>query len=58
MIDMSKKASEAEVRSKVIKRYSNRKQPDVIFPAKRQPNFYDDDDVHQSLFKSIPIGRL
>jgi len=43
MIDKTKKASEAEYREKVIKRYSKRKQPDIIYPAKKQADFYDDE---------------
>lgn len=42
----TKKAAEQMEKEKVQKRYSNRREPDVIYPAKKQADFYDE-DVHQ-----------
>lgn len=41
----TKKAAEQAEREKVHNRYSNRREPDVIYPAKKQVDFYDE-DVH------------
>lgn len=42
MIDPNKRASEAEAKEKIVRRYQNRVEPDVIYPAKKQVDFYDD----------------
>ena len=49
MSNSSKKAAEQAEREKVKKRYSNRREPDIIYPAKKQIDFYDD-DVPKNLF--------
>ena len=46
MSKSEKKAAEQAEREKVQRRYANRREPDVIYPAKKQVDFYDD-DVHQ-----------
>lgn len=55
-----KKAADQAEREKVHKRYSNRREPDVIYPARKQVDFYDA-DVHQrvamSEFPQIIWGR-
>ena len=43
MIDPNKRASDAAAKEKVVKRYQRRVEPDVIYPAKKQVDFYDDD---------------
>ena len=43
MIDATKRASENEEREKLKKRYASRREPDVIYPAKKQVDFYDVD---------------
>lgn len=55
MIDESKKASEQAEREKVHRRYSNRKEPDVIYPAKKQVDFYDG-DVHQRVAVYVRVS--
>ena len=42
MIDPNKRASETEAKEKIVRRYQNRVEPDVIYPAKKQVDFYDD----------------
>ena len=46
MSKSTKKAADQAEREKVHKRYSNRREPDVIYPARKQVDFYDA-DVHQ-----------
>ena len=46
MSKSAKKAADQAEREKVHKRYSNRREPDVIYPARKQVDFYDA-DVHQ-----------
>ena len=41
MSKSAKKAADQAEREKVHKRYSNRREPDVIYPAKKQVDFYD-----------------
>ena len=43
MSKSAKKAADQAEREKVHKRYSNRREPDVIYPAKKQVDFYDAD---------------
>ena len=43
MIDPKKRASDTEAKERVVKRYQKRVEPDVIYPAKKQVDFYDDD---------------
>ena len=43
MIDASKKISNEQAKEKVRKKYRNRIEPDVIYPAKKTVDFYDDD---------------
>ena len=45
MSKSAKKAADQAEREKVHKRYSNRREPDVIYPAKKQVDFYDADTV-------------
>lgn len=42
MIDEKKKASEAAEKEKVRRRYAERIAPDILYPAKKQVDFYDD----------------
>ena len=49
MSKSAKKAADQAEREKVHKRYSNRREPDVIYPAKKQVDFYD------ANLTSIPI---
>ena len=44
MSKSAKKAADQAEREKVHKRYSNRREPDVIYPAKKQVDFYDAED--------------
>lgn len=55
MIDESKKASEQAEREKVHRRYSNRREPDVIYPAKKQVDFYDG-DIHQRVAVYVRVS--
>ena len=48
MSKSAKKAADQAEREKVHKRYSNRREPDVIYPAKKQVDFYDA-DIHQCI---------
>ena len=43
MIDPNKRAADAAAKEKVVKRYQRRVEPDVIYPAKKHVDFYDDD---------------
>ena len=52
MSKSAKKAADQAEREKVHKRYSNRREPDVIYPAKKQVDFYDA-DIHQRLRPSF-----
>ena len=55
MTETTKRAAENEKREKVKKRYSNRKQPDVIIPAKKQKDFYDS-DAHQRVAVYVRVS--
>ena len=55
MNETTKRASESEERERVKKRYSNRKQPDVIYPAKKQVDFYDN-DAHQRVAVYVRVS--
>lgn len=55
MNETTKRAAENEQRKKVEKRYSNRKQPDVIYPAKKQVDFYDS-DAHQRVAVYVRVS--
>ena len=55
MSNSSKKAAEQAEREKVKKRYSNRREPDIIYPAKKQIDFYDD-DVHQRVAVYVRVS--
>lgn len=50
-----KKATEQAAREKVKKRYSNRREPDVIYPAKKQVDFYDG-AVHQRVAVYVRVS--
>lgn len=43
MIDETKKKAESVKRDKVRKRYANRIVPDILYPAKKKVDFYDDE---------------
>lgn len=51
----TKKAAEQAEREKVQQRYSNRREPDVIYPAKKQVDFYDG-DVHQRVAVYVRVS--
>ena len=55
MSNSTKKAAEQAEREKVKKRYSNRREPDIIYPAKKQIDFYDD-DVHQRVAVYVRVS--
>ena len=55
MNETTKRAAESEQRERVKKRYSNRKQPDVIYPAKKQADFYDS-DAHQRVAVYVRVS--
>lgn len=55
MSKSTKKAAEQAQREKVKKRYANRREPDVIYPAKKQVDFYDD-DVHQRVAVYVRVS--
>lgn len=55
MTDPTKRAAEDIERERVKKRYSNRKQPDVIYPAKKQADFYDG-DAHQRVAVYVRVS--
>ena len=55
MSNSSKKSAEQAEREKVKKRYSNRREPDIIYPAKKQVDFYDD-DVHQRVAVYVRVS--
>ena len=55
MSNSTKKAAEQAEREKVKKRYSNRREPDIIYPAKKQVDFYDD-DVHQRVAVYVRVS--
>lgn len=55
MNNATKKAAEQAEREKVKRRYANRREPDVIYPAKKQVDFYDD-DVHQRVAVYVRVS--
>lgn len=55
MNETTKRASESEERERVKKRYSNRKQPDIIYPAKKQADFYDN-NAHQRVAVYVRVS--
>ena len=55
MSKSAKKAAEQAEREKVQKRYSNRREPDVIYPARKQVDFYDA-DVHQRVAVYVRVS--
>lgn len=55
MSKSTKKAAEQAEREKVQRRYANRREPDVIYPAKKQVDFYDD-DVHQRVAVYVRVS--
>lgn len=55
MINTTKRASENAEREKVKKRYSHRKAPDIIYPAKKQVDFYDD-EVNQRVAVYVRVS--
>lgn len=55
MSKSAKKAADQAEREKVHKRYSNRREPDVIYPAKKQVDFYDA-DVHQRVAVYVRVS--
>ena len=55
MSKSAKKAADKAEREKVHKRYSNRREPDVIYPAKKQVDFYDA-DVHQRVAVYVRVS--
>lgn len=55
MNNATKKAAEQAAREKVKRRYANRREPDVIYPAKKQVDFYDD-DVHQRVAVYVRVS--
>lgn len=55
MSKSAKKAADQAEREKVHKRYSNRREPDVIYPAKKQVDFYDA-DIHQRVAVYIRVS--
>ena len=55
MSKSTKKAANQAEREKVHKRYSNRREPDVIYPARKQVDFYDA-DVHQRVAVYVRVS--
>lgn len=55
MSKSTKKAAEQAEREKVQRRYANRREPDVIYPARKQVDFYDD-DVHQRVAVYVRVS--
>lgn len=55
MSKSAKKAADQAEREKVKKRYSNRREPDVIYPAKKQVDFYDA-DIHQRVAVYVRVS--
>lgn len=55
MSKSTKKAVDQAEREKVHKRYSNRREPDVIYPARKQVDFYDA-DVHQRVAVYVRVS--
>ena len=55
MSNSTKKAAEQAEREKVKKRYANRREPDIIYPAKKQVDFYDD-AVHQRVAVYVRVS--
>lgn len=55
MSKSAKKAADQAEREKVHKRYSNRREPDVIYPARKQVDFYDA-DVHQRVAVYVRVS--
>ena len=55
MSKSTKKAADQAEREKVHKRYSNRREPDVIYPARKQVDFYDA-DVHQRVAVYVRVS--
>lgn len=57
MSKSAKKAADQAEREKVHKRYSNRREPDVIYPAKKQVDFYDA-DIHQRVAVYVRVSLI
>ena len=55
MSNSAKKTADQAEREKVKKRYSNRREPDVIYPAKKQVDFYDA-DIHQRVAVYVRVS--
>ena len=55
MSKSAKKAADQAEREKVHKRYSNRREPDVIYPAKKQVDFYAA-DIHQRVAVYVRVS--
>lgn len=55
MTETTKRVAENEQRERVKKRYANRKQPDVIYPAKKQADFYDS-ETHQRVAVYVRVS--
>ena len=55
MSKSARKAADQAEREKVHKRYSNRREPDVIYPARKQVDFYDA-DVHQRVAVYVRVS--
>lgn len=55
MSNSTKKAAEQAEREKVKRRYANRREPDIIYPAKKQVDFYDD-AVHQRVAVYVRVS--
>ena len=55
MSKSAKKAADQAEREKVHKRYSNRREPDIIYPARKQVDFYDA-DVHQRVAVYVRVS--
>ena len=55
MSKSTKKAADQAEREKVHKRYSNRREPDIIYPARKQVDFYDA-DVHQRVAVYVRVS--
>lgn len=55
MSKFTKKAAEQAEREKVQRQYANRREPDVIYPAKKQVDFYDE-DVHQRVAVYVRVS--
>ena len=55
MSKSTKKAANQAEREKVHKLYSNRRQPDGIYPSKKQGDFYDA-DIHQRVAVYVRVS--